>query len=188
MISYCITDPLYYGKSLEKFSSYIEGIFLHHKIDLISFRDKRDIDLEPFIKIFVDICNKYNTPSLINSHIDLALKYNFFGVHLTSSQFDEISYAHDKKLFVIVSTHSLEEALLAQKHGANAVTFSPIFQSPNKGKPKGVESLGNVIRNIDIDCIALGGIMSKKQIDACYKVGAYGFASIRYFINKVKYI
>ena len=182
MISYCITDPSYYGESLEKFSSYIEGIFLQHKVDLISFRDKRDINLEPFIEIFLEICKKYNTPSLINSHIDLALKYSFFGVHLTSSQFNKISYAHDKKLFVIVSTHSLEEALLAQEYGANVVTFSPIFKSPNKGNPKGVKLLADIISKLDINCIALGGIMTQKQIASCQKAGSYGFASIRYFI------
>ncbi len=182
MISYCITDPSYYGDSTEKFSSYIEGIFQHHKVDLISFRDKRDINLEPFIEIFLKICKKYNTPALINSHIDLALKYSFYGVHLTSSQFDKISYAQ-KKLFVIVSTHSLEEAQLAQKYGASLVTFSPIFYSPNKGEPKGLEVLHHVIENLDIGCIALGGIMSQKEIDSCKKVGSYGFASIRFFVN-----
>ncbi len=181
MISYCITDPAYYGKSIEKFSSYIEEIFQNHKVDLISFRDKRDIDLEPFIKVFLDICQKYNTFALINSHIDLALKYNFFGVHLTSSQFNQISYAHDSKLFVIVSTHSLEEAKLAEDRGANAITFSPIFYSPHKGKPKGLKALKNVVENIDIGCIALGGILSQDQIDSCKKVNADGFASIRFF-------
>jgi len=185
VISYCITDPSYYSDSTEKFSLYIEEIFQSHKVDMISFRDKRGINLEPFIKIFLDICKKYNTPALINSHIDLALKYNFFGVHLTSSQFNKISYAHNKKLFVIVSTHSLEEAKLAQKYGASLITFSPIFHSPNKGKPKGLEALKEVVDNLDIGCIALGGIMSQKEIDSCQKAGSYGFASIRFFANKV---
>ncbi len=185
MISYCITDPSYYGNSTKKFSMYLERIFQNYKIDLISFRDKRDINLEPFVKIFLDICHKYNTPAIINSHIDLALKYNFFGVHLTSSQFDKISYSNNKKLFVIVSTHSLEEAKLAQKYGASLVTFSPIFYSPNKGEAKGIDNLSHVINNIDIGCIALGGIMTQKEIDSCKEVGSYGFASIRYFASKV---
>ncbi len=86
-------------------------------------------------------------------------------------------------LCVVVSTHTLEEAKNAEKSGADFITFSPIYFTPNKGKPKGLEKLKEINGKIDIDCFALGGIVEDEQIQACKHAGVYGFASIRYFIK-----
>jgi thiamine-phosphate pyrophosphorylase len=119
---------------------------------------------------------------LINSNIQLAIKLNASGVHLTSQQFDEIQIAKKNKLFIIVSCHTLDDILKAQKNGANMVTYSPIFKTPNKGNPKGCKNLENVIKQVDIPVIALGGIISSTQIKEIEATNAVGFGSIRYFI------
>lgn len=82
---------------------------------------------------------------------------------------------------MIISTHTLSEAKEADALGADMITFSPIFNTPNKGEPKGTETLKSVISKLSIPVIALGGIVSKEQIDLCENAGAFGFASIRYF-------
>jgi len=84
---------------------------------------------------------------------------------------------------VIASTHTLEEVLEAEKRGADAITFSPIFRTPNKGEPLGLEKLKEINDKIHIKCFALGGIINMEQVDACEKVGVYGFASIRFFLD-----
>jgi len=61
------------------------------------------------------------------------------------------------------------------------ITFSPIFTTPNKGEPKGIEVLREVISSLEIAVIALGGIVEQEQIKLCEEAGAFGFASIRYF-------
>ena len=61
------------------------------------------------------------------------------------------------------------------------ITFSPIFHSPNKGEPKGVEELKRVAFLLSIPVIALGGIVTQKQIGLSKQSGAKGFASIRWF-------
>jgi len=61
------------------------------------------------------------------------------------------------------------------------ISFSPIFKTPNKGEPKGLESLNEVVSSVFIPVIALGGILSEEQIVLCQGSGAKGFASIRYF-------
>jgi len=86
-------------------------------------------------------------------------------------------------LYVIISTHTHEEALKAQTLGADAITYSPIFPSPNKGEPKGLEDLKEIVDKIEIPIFALGGITTEEQVNTVLATGAYGFASIRYFIS-----
>lgn len=84
-------------------------------------------------------------------------------------------------LFVIISTHTQKEVLRAQMLGADALTYSPIFASPNKGEPKGVEDLRELLEICSIKVFALGGIVTQEHIAAIEETKAYGFASIRYF-------
>ena len=65
----------------------------------------------------------------------------------------------------------------------DTLTFSPIFQTPNKGEPKGILKLQEAIDTYkDVNIIALGGIINDEQIKQIEKTKAYAFASIRYFI------
>jgi thiamine-phosphate pyrophosphorylase len=105
-----------------------------------------------------------------------------FGVHLISTQFDAIKKAKALGLFVVISTHTLEEILQAQNLGADAVTFSPIFNSPNKGNPTGLAPLKEIQGKINIKIIALGGITTDEQIKAVESCGVFAYASIRKFI------
>ncbi len=177
--SYLITDPLYYQPTSKSFASYLSKVYQHHRVDYACFRDKKNINIQELAKIFLNISNKQKT--LINGNVDLAVKLGFFGVHLTSKQFDKISSAKAQNLFVIISTHSKKEALYAEKLGADAVTFSPIFKTPNKANPKGVQELKEVVPTLKIKTFALGGILNDEQIQQCEKANVYGFASIRYF-------
>ena len=114
---------------------------------------------------------------------NLQKKINAHGVHLTSKQFNDIQKAKDLDLYTIISCHNFTDIENAQKKHINAVTYSPIFTSPNKGEPKGIAELRELVRAYeDLDIIALGGITSKKNIELISKTKAYGFASIRYFI------
>ena len=84
---------------------------------------------------------------------------------------------------MIISTHTHEEVLKAQKLGADAVTYSPIFASPGKGEPKGIEDLKELLKKCNIKVFALGGIVESSHIKAVEEARAYGFASIRFFTN-----
>jgi thiamine-phosphate pyrophosphorylase len=119
---------------------------------------------------------------MINSDIELAYTLGFDGVHLNSTQFDKIEYAKSHNLYVMISTHNTEEMELAILKGVDAITYSPIFYTPNKQSPLGVDTLKQAVGRYSIDIFALGGIISKKEIDLVAKSGCSGFASIRYFV------
>ena len=104
-------------------------------------------------------------------------------MHFTSLQYSEIPRAKALGLYVIASTHSEEEINQAVALGADAVTYSPVFTTPGKGEPKGLEDLKEITGKIKTNIFALGGIISSDQVKQCELNGAYGFASIRYFIE-----
>jgi thiamine-phosphate pyrophosphorylase len=64
---------------------------------------------------------------------------------------------------------------------ADYATYSPIFETPAKGEPKGVEGLKKAMQEVDIKIFALGGIITQQHVAQLETAKPYGFASIRYF-------
>ena len=122
-----------------------------------------------------------NLKCFLHQDYILADKLGAKGVHLTSQQFEDIQKAKALNLEVIISTHTHKEVLDAQELGADYVTYSPVFETPQKGEPKGVEDLAEIVQKAEIKIFALGGIITKEHVTALQKAQAYGFASIRYF-------
>jgi thiamine-phosphate pyrophosphorylase len=177
--SYLITDPSFYQPSVKSFSNYLQTVYQKHHVDFACFRDKKNQNIKELAYAFLKLSSDKKT--LINGDVDLAYKLGFFGVHLRSDQFDKISEAKSKDLFTIISTHTKEEVRKADSLGVDAITYSPIFETPNKGKPKGIEELKEIVLGSKLKVFALGGIISNKEIAKCIESKAYGFASIRYF-------
>jgi thiamine-phosphate pyrophosphorylase len=82
----------------------------------------------------------------------------------------------------VISCHNEKDIKNAIEQKADFITYSPIFPTPNKGEPKGLEELEKIVKRYPINIIALGGIISNEQIKELEKTGVYGFASIRYFV------
>lgn len=133
----------------------------------------------------VEIAKNSATKILVNDRTDVALAAKADGVHLTSTSLPaEIIRQNFPPDFIIgVSAHSLADIEMAKQHRADFATFSPIFYSPNKGKPKGLNELRKICHKAaNFPIIALGGIdeMNYKSI---LNVGAAGFAAIRFLNN-----
>ena len=185
LISYLITDPLYYSNKPLQFRDTLAKALTKRKVDIACFRDKHSNNYEELAKLFIEVCKEFKIDNiLLNENIELAYKLNATGVHLTSVQFDKIKEAKSQDLYTIISCHNYKELDTAQKFHVNAVTYSPIFATPDKGEPKGVSRLKEVVKLYeDLDIIALGGVVTEAQIKEVEKSKAYGFASIRYFVN-----
>ena len=180
MIAYAITDPSTLDfntlqHDLERFSQKASMIVYRDKL-----RDKFDVNMKAID--FVQAAKDFSFERvMIHGDYVLAHSAEADGVHLTSLQLDDISAAKAKDLFVVVSTHTLEELKKAELLGADMATFSPIFETPNKGLPVGLEVLKHMTSQAHIPVLALGGVVTEEQISACERYGASGFASIRYF-------
>ena len=179
MVAYAITDPTTLDfntleDDLRHFSS---------KATMIVYRDKQNSNYEKNARLFLEHAKGFEKV-LIHTDYSLAAKLHADGVHLKSTQLTDIKKAKDLALFVVVSTHSLNEAKNAELLGADMITFSPVFNTPNKGKAVGIAKLKNIISSVSIPVLALGGIITQEQIMSCAKVEAKGFAAIRYFERK----
>ncbi|MGD9969382.1 MAG: thiamine phosphate synthase [Sulfuricurvum sp.] len=182
--SYFITDPKYYGQDQPTLQTLLENVYRKGIPDFALYRDKVNPTYETFAQIFIKV-SRQHAVSRILLHGDYVLAHELGanGVHLTSTQFDSIMEAKRLGLYVIISTHTHDEALNAKRLGADAITYSPIFASPGKGEPKGLEDLKELVATINIPVFALGGIVTEEQIKAVEECGVYGFASIRYFLT-----
>ncbi len=178
MISYAITDP-----STLSFSTLDDDLKrISQKADMIVYRDKANHAYEDFAGQFLIRARSYPFEKiLLHGDVDLASKLGADGIHLRSNQFDDIVKAKQFDLFVVISCHTADEAKKAEALGADMITYSPIFTTPNKGKPLGLGALKELQGIISLPIIALGGILTQEQIDACQAAGASGFASIRFF-------
>ncbi len=175
--SYLITDPTLFGATPERLKRSLSQAIQEHSPDFICLRDKQSHNYAELAAVFLSLEGKHK--ALLHGDVDLALSLGADGVHLSSLQLDEIARAKEAGLYVIASTHSYEEALRAKE--ADAITYSPIFFSPNKGIPKGLEDLKEIKGKINTKIFALGGIISQEQVKQVETCGVYGFASIRYF-------
>ncbi|MBU0925098.1 thiamine phosphate synthase [bacterium] len=184
LLQYLITDPKYYSNDKDLFKKNLEKVLKNKKVDMACFRDKESKNFNTLAEVFVQTCKEFNIKEiLINSNYSLAHALGATGVHLTSKQFDEIKEAKKLNLYTIISCHTFHDIEKALNSYCNAVTYSPIFDTPNKGEPKGITTLKEAISLYeDIDIFALGGIVNQEHVEQVSKTKACGFASIRYFI------
>ena len=153
-----------------------------HMPDFALYRDKKSANYAIEAQNFVQMCKPLKELKVfLHQDYELAAKLGAKGVHLTAKQFDDITKAKKLGLEVIISTHTHDEVYIAEAMGADYVTYSPIFATPDKGEPKGIEALEEIVSMTDIKIFALGGIVSDEEVKKIEQTDAYGFASIRYF-------
>ncbi|HIP60309.1 MAG TPA: thiamine phosphate synthase, partial [Campylobacterales bacterium] len=136
-------------------------------------------------KKFIEQAQKEGIENIfLSEHYLIAKKLGAIGVHLTSRQYIFVPEAKRRGLKVIISCHTEAEIEEAIRKKVDFITYSPIFETPNKGKPKGIEDLKKMVLRYNVKIIALGGIITPKQVKEVEETGAYGFASIRYFTGE----
>ena len=108
------------------------------------------------------ICRE-NAIFLVNDRIDVALAVDADGVHIGQ---DDMPIETARKLLgagkiIGLTVHNRDEAIEAEKNGADYVGLGPIFDTTTKkdaGKGIGPESIMEVKNAIKIPVVAIGGI------------------------------
>ncbi|MEF3192250.1 MAG: thiamine phosphate synthase [Campylobacterales bacterium] len=185
MKSYLITDPRYYGTTPEELRAALEGVSLRHTPWAALLRDKEHPCYADMAAVFVEVVRRIwpNTLAVIHSDTLLASTLGADALHLPFRLLSKLEEAQHAGLQVIVSVHSLQEAIRAEEAGADYIVVSPFFPTPGKGEPLGLEKINEILATIKKPIIALGGIVTQAQIDAVARMGIDRFASIRYFVS-----
>lgn len=153
---------------------------------IIQYRDKKSTQAEKLkiAKSIREITGKSGTLFIVNDNIDIALISGADGVHLGQ---DDIAVSDASKIvprnFIIgKSTHSLEQAMAAEKDGADYIGIGPVFKTPTKEDyiPIGVGTVKKVIQNIKIPFVCIGGL-NIDNIQELIELGAVNFAMVREF-------
>ncbi len=157
------------------------------RISLIQIREKNLSARSVFnlAREAVEIAKNSATKILVNDRADIALAAKADGVHLTANSLSAaiIRRNFPKDFIIGASAHTIEKTEQAKREGADFATFSPIFASPNKGEPKGLDALREACERLSpFPVVALGGI-DETNYEAVLDAGAGGFAAIRFLNN-----
>jgi thiamine-phosphate pyrophosphorylase len=120
---------------------------------------------------------------IVNDRLDLARALGADGAHLGRRS---LTVADARALlgpaaWISVACHDVDDVIRAATAGADAVTLSPIFASPGKGRPLGLPALQAAraaLGALPTALHALGGV-DLATAPACFAAGADGVASIR---------
>jgi thiamine-phosphate pyrophosphorylase len=99
---------------------------------------------------------------IMNDFPDIAAAVDADGVHLGQ---EDMPIAEARKVLgagkmIGVSTHNMDEAVEAEREGADYIGFGPIFHTSTKdaGEPRGTDLLSLVRKKVGIPVVAIGGI------------------------------
>jgi thiamine-phosphate pyrophosphorylase len=103
-----------------------------------------------------------NLPFIINDHAAVADRVGVQGVHVgqDDDSIAQVRSAVERPLIVGKSTHSLTQAIAAEREGADYIGFGPLFATPTKPdyEPIGLDSIREVHRQVKIPIFCIGGI------------------------------
>jgi len=134
---------------------------------IVQLREK-DVTSREFYAIAAKIkaiTDKYNVPLIINDRLDIALAVGAFGVHIGQSDMPCIIARQvlGKDKIIGVSVHTLEEALEAEKDGADYLGCGAVFSTSTKKDATNVsyDQLKEIKAKVKIPVVAIGGINEK---------------------------
>jgi thiamine-phosphate pyrophosphorylase len=107
---------------------------------------------------------------IVNDRPDVALAAAADGVHLGQNA---LQVADAKRLCALagVSTHTEEEAMRAVDGGADYLVFGPVWPTPGKSAPVGIERLAAIVRRAPVPVFAIGGVDAGRARQ-CVEAGA----------------
>ncbi len=108
------------------------------------------------------LCREYHVPFIVNDNVDIALAMDADGVHVGQSDMEALDVR--AKLgpgkIVGVSAQTVEQALLAEKHGADYLGVGAVFPTGSKDDADDVsyDTLKAICQAVSIPVVAIGGI------------------------------
>ena len=133
-------------------------------IDVVQLRGKnRSVnELAAVAEQLLEQTMAANIPFIINDHAAVADRVGVQGVHVgqDDDSIAQVRSAVERPLIVGKSTHSVTQAVAAEREGADYIGFGPLFPTPTKPdyKPIGLDSIREVHRQVKIPIFCIGGI------------------------------
>ena len=161
LLVYAVTDRHWlHGRTLyEVVKESLDG-----GVTFLQLREK-DLDDENFLKEAIELkelCKEYNVPFVINDNVDIAIKMDADGVHVGQSDMEagDVRAKLGPDKIIGVSAQTVEQAILAEKRGADYLGVGAVFPTGSKDDADEIshETLKAICEAVSIPVVAIGGI------------------------------
>lgn len=180
LLLYAVTDRYWLGKRTlhDVVKESLDG-----GVTFVQLREKH-LDQAHFLEEAKDLkmlCKAYNVPFVINDNVDIALEMDADGVHVGQSDMEagDVRAKLGPDKIIGVSAQTVEQAVLAEKRGADYLGVGAVFPTNSKDDATDVsyETLKAICQAVSIPVIAIGGI-TKDNVEELSCSGICGIAVI----------
>lgn len=180
MLLYGVTDRAWIGK--QSLFQQVEDA-LKGGLTCLQLREK-EMNKDEFLKEALEIkeiCNKYKVPFIINDEVDIAVRCKADGIHVGQNDMEvkNVRSIIGDDMILGVSVHTLQQAITAEKLGADYLGVGAIFSTSTKMDARNVSlnTLKEICRVVKIPVVAIGGI-NKSNIMELAGTGVHGVALV----------
>lgn len=180
LLLYAVTDRHWLGEETlyDQVKKALDGgaTFVHLR--------EKNLDREVFLaeaKEIQKLCKEYGVPFVVNDEVSIAKDIDADGVHVGQSDMEAMDVRKilgpDK--IIGVSAQTVEQAIIAEKHGADYLGVGAVFTTGSKDDADDVshETLKAICEAVSIPVIAIGGI-TKDNVAELAGSGICGVAVI----------
>ncbi len=134
-----------------------------------------------------DFLKSRHVPLIINDRLDVAQAVGADGVHLGQSDmpFKMAKAIVKDSMCIGISAESLEDAVRAEKEGADYIGVSPIYSTPTKADtapPLGLSGLKQIRAAVAVPLVGIGGL-NAANAGAVIQSGAHGVAVVSAIVS-----
>lgn len=180
MTLYAVTDRTWLGD--RSLTDLVEES-IKARVTFLQLREK-NLELNEFVELAKEIktiTDKYNIPYVINDNVEVALACNADGVHVGQNDM-EASNVREKigsNKILGVSVQTVDQAILAEKKGADYLGVGAVFSTSTKLDATDVsfDTLKEICNAVSIPVVAIGGI-NKNNILKLSGSGVNGVAVV----------
>ena len=180
LLLYAVTDRHWLGEETlyDQVKKALDG-----GATFVQLREK-NLDREVFLaeaKEIQKLCKEYGVPFFVNHEVSIAKDIDADGVHVGQSDMEAMDVRKilgpDK--IIGVSAQTVEQAIIAEKHGADYLGVGAVFTTGSKDDADDVshETLKAICEAVSIPVIAIGGI-TKDNVAELAGSGICGVAVI----------
>ncbi|WP_453990204.1 thiamine phosphate synthase [Bacillus nitroreducens] len=168
MLLYAVTDRAWTGNQtlIEQVEAALKG-----GITFLQLREK-NLDYDEFLQEAIELkmlTSFYNIPFVINDNVEVALACDADGVHVGQEDLpvEKVREMIGPDKILGVSAQNVEQALAAEKAGADYLGIGSVFPTSTKhdAKPMTFETVQEICKSVSIPVVAIGGIAKTNILD-----------------------
>ena len=165
MLLYAVTDQMWLREG-ETLGDVVESV-LRNGATFLQIREK-DLAQDAFeaeAERLKTLCAQHGVPFVVNDSVEIALQCDADGVHVGQSDIKgrDIRAMIGPDKILGISAGTVEEAVAAEKAGADYIGVGAIFTTSTKKNARNMtmEQLKEIVSSVSIPVVAIGGISAE---------------------------